>query len=121
MPRDPAHATGMTAFAHTQQRSSLSPTWNWMPHATSFHTTTTASTSIGMGAEPHPRLAGFGLRVTSDRQSVGLELVRGERLQGILRRDALQDPVVRHLVDMVRVAFARPDDRSSLLRPLTRL
>lgn len=57
------------------------------------------------------------MRVTSDWQGVGLQLVRGERLQGVLRRDALQDPIIRHLVDVVRVTLARTDDRCSLLRP----
>lgn len=37
----------VTAFAHTQQRIRRSPTENSMPQATSFQTTTRASTSIG--------------------------------------------------------------------------
>ncbi len=50
----------MTAFAHTQQRCSLLPTWKDTPHATSFQTTTVPSTRIECGPNLTQALHGFG-------------------------------------------------------------
>ena len=75
----PGHSSGVTAFDHTQHRISLSPTWNWMPHARSFQTTTIASTCTAWGPNRTHALhaLGRGSRVTgreSARSSLGVSV-----------------------------------------------
>ena len=90
-----------------------------MPHASSFQTTTVASTCTACGPN-HPGPTRLGLRVTSDWQCVLSEFLICEGLQSVVGGDTFQDAVVHHAVDTGAVSLVGSHARTSL-HPATQI